>query len=100
MELTAVDLVQYSHNAGGLSRAATVLEELCEAMDMNRFTNNLCNYTTLATLQRLGYIMENVLSERAKADVIYDRIKSWGKKMIYRALDKGTDTIGAESNDR
>lgn len=100
VELTAADLVQYSQNVGGLSRVTTVLEELCDVMDMSRFTDNLCNYTTLTTLQRLGYVMEYVLSERTKADVIYDRIKSSGKKMLYRALDKGADTTGAERNDK
>lgn len=32
-ELTAVDLVQYEQHIGGLSRAATILEELSELID-------------------------------------------------------------------
>lgn len=94
-ELTAIDIVQYSQNVGELSRAATVLEELCEVMDTSLFTDKLCNYTTLATLQRLGYIMEKVLFEQEKADVIFGRIKASGRKMLYTPLSKAADTTGA-----
>ena len=87
-ELTALDLVQYAQNIGGLSRVATVLEELCEVMNMSRFTYKLCQNTTLTTLQRLGYIFECVLYEEEKANVIYDIIKASGKKMLYTPLSK------------
>lgn len=99
-ELTALDLVQYSQNIGGLSRVATILEELCEVMDMSRFTDRLCQYTTLTTLQRLGYIFEYVLYEPEKADVIYDRIKASGKKMLYTPLSKEHDIDDSERNKR
>lgn len=99
-ELTAIDIVQYSQNIGGLSRAATILEELCEVIDMNLFTDKLCNYTTLVTLQRLGYIMENILFEQDKADMIFDRIKGSGRKMLYTALSKDADTTSAERDNK
>jgi predicted transcriptional regulator of viral defense system len=95
-ELTALGLVQYSQNIGGLSRAATILEELCEVMDMNKFTDKLCKYTTLATLQRFGYILEHVLFEQEKADVIYERIKASGRKMPYTDLNKESDMANVE----
>lgn len=99
-ELTAVDLVQYSQSVGGLSRATTVLEELCEVMDINRITVKLCEYTTLATLQRLGYILENILSRQAIADVIYERIKSSGRKIPYTALNKEADIVRAKRDNK
>jgi predicted transcriptional regulator of viral defense system len=99
-ELTALDLVQYSQNIGGLSRAATILEELCEVMDMNKFTDKLCKYTTLASLQRLGYILEHVLFEQEKADVIYERIKASGRKMLYTDLNKESDIANVERDQK
>lgn len=99
-ELTAIDVVQYAQNVGGLSRAATVLEELCEVMDMSRFTGALCRYTTLATLQRLGYILENILFEQEKARVILDRIKESGRKMPYIPLNRNAGVSGARRNER
>lgn len=92
--------MQYSQNIGGLSRTTTILEELCEVIDMSRFTERLCQHTTITTLQRLGYIMECVLCEKEKADVIYERIKTLGKKMLYTPLSKEYSTDGVERNKR
>ncbi len=97
-ELTAVDLVQYSQNIGGMSRVATVLEELCDVMDMNQFTSRLCGYTSMATLQRLGYILENVLFEQEKANMLYDIIRASNRRMLYTLLSKEAGTSIGELN--
>ncbi len=88
-ELTALDLIQYSRSIGGLPRAATVLEELIEAMDARRFTQRLCDYATRATLQRLGFVLEKVLSEQEMADAVFCRMKASGRKLPYVPLDRG-----------
>ena len=69
-ELTAVDLVQYADHIGGYQRAATVLAELADEMDWAKM-ETIVSVTTTATLQRLGYIMEFVLEEQEKADILY-----------------------------
>lgn len=73
-ELTAVDIVQFSSNIGGCQRAATVLAELVDAFDISKIKGVL-PYTTIATMQRLGYLLEFVLFEQEKADLLYDLIR-------------------------
>ncbi len=85
-ELTAIDLVQYSQYIGGLSRAATVLSELVEITNFKNKIKEIYEYTTLATLQRLGYILEEVLKEEEQSDILYSELTSLGKKLIYKPL--------------
>ena len=73
-ELTAVDLVQFADHVGGYQRAATVLAELVEVMDMEKVAT-VVPYTTIATLQRLGYMLEFTLEEKEKADVLFAILK-------------------------
>ena len=74
-ELTAVDLVQFAGHVGGYQRAATVLSELVNAMDISRM-EQLFPYTSSATLQRLGYLLEFVLEEKEKAGELYGLLKA------------------------
>ena len=74
-ELTAVDLVQFAGHVGGYQRAATVLSELVNAMDISRM-EQLFPYTSSATIQRLGYLLEFVLEEKEKADELYGLLKA------------------------
>ena len=77
-ELTAVDLVQFANHVGGYQRASTVLAELVEAMDMGRMAA-VVPYTTIATLQRLGYLLEYVLEEQEMADALFKILKEHGQ---------------------
>ena len=74
-ELTAVDLVQFAGHVGGYQRAATVLSELVNAMDISRM-EQVFPYTSSATLQRFGYLLEFVLEEKEKADELYGLLKA------------------------
>ena len=69
-ELTAVDLVQFADHVGGYQRAATVLAELLESLDIAKMLN-VMPFTSTATIQRLGYLIEFVLEENEKADMLY-----------------------------
>lgn len=69
-ELTAVDLIQYAKHIGGYQRAATVLAELADEVDMGKI-NDVLPYTSSAVVQRLGYVLEHVLFEQEKADKLY-----------------------------
>lgn len=85
-ELTAIDLVQYARNIGGLSRAATVIQELVEVMDVSKITEDIMDYTTVSTLQRLGFMLEHVIMEQAMADGLYDLLVRSGKRFGYVPL--------------
>lgn len=93
-ELTAIDLVQFEQHIGGLSRAATVLSELLENTNFNGSSNELFSYTTLPTIQRLGYIVDIILGDKVQADIIYREMTKYRKKIQYcylsnrHALDK------------
>ena len=57
-ETTAMDLVKYQQQAGGLSHIATVLTELLEAIDSMRLLELAKQSLTIAWVQRLGYLIE------------------------------------------
>ena len=90
-ELTAVDLVQFAGHVGGYQRAATVLSELIDAVDASKMTK-VFPYTTSATIQRLGYILEFVLEEKEKADELYQQLKAFSprwKKVLLSNWEAG-----------
>ena len=96
-ELTAVDLVQFAGHVGGLQRAATVLSELAESMEMDRM-EKVFPYTTAATLQRFGYLLEFILEEQEKADVFFEKFNvSWPhpKKILLSNAAPGNPTAAA-----
>ncbi len=65
VEATAVDLVGYVHQVGGLDQVATILAELAENMDPGRLVD-AAQTAPLTWGQRLGYLLELVqFSDRA-----------------------------------
>lgn len=99
-ELTALDLVQYGGQIGGLSVAATVLEELAERVDFTRNFPLLCEMASCATMQRLGYILEHVLEETVKADTLYNVMTEARLPLQYRPLSNSKSTDGCPRNIR
>jgi len=75
-ELTALDLVGYFENAGGLNRVATVLEELSESIKEDKLIETIKRYTPLTTVQRLGFLLENVLGFTNLSEPIKDYLKT------------------------
>lgn len=76
-ELTAVDLVQFASHVGGYQRAATVLAELMDSVDVERMYG-LMPFTSVTTIQRLGYLLEHVLLRQNQADVLFQVLKTQG----------------------
>lgn len=70
-ELTAVELVQYARHCGGLSNVATVAAELVDALDFEKLPKEFFDYCEGASIQRLGYLLEEVVGEKAAADALY-----------------------------
>lgn len=68
-----MDLIFYQYEIGGLSRAGTVLNELAEELDFNRVDNDFFTYFPSTTVQRLGYILDEVLEYNEIAQVLCDK---------------------------
>lgn len=99
-ELTAVDLVQYSHLIGGLSAAATVIDELVEKTDFEQYGDRLVKVTTFPTLQRLGFLLDTVLKNESQADAVYGILQPYIKELKYRPLTTEYPTEKAERSSR
>ena len=80
-ELTAIDLIAYQDHVGGLTRAATVLEELSLKLDFSRLDASFLQVAPAPVFQRLGYLLDRVLEEERFADDLLGLMKSGGLKM-------------------
>ena len=87
--LTAIDLIEYEANVGGLSRATEVLAELMEEVDFSSVNADFYKISQIPIYQRLGYILEEVLDEKTQADALYEGCKN--AKLTFRKtpLKKG-----------
>lgn len=79
-ELTALDLLLYQKETGGLSRAGTVLSELVEEMDFNKITPDFLKLFPATAIQRFGYLLDEVLEQNDKAKILLERVKAAGIK--------------------
>ena len=77
-ELTAIDLVLYTKRSGGVNQVATVLAGLAESIDFQKVDMDFFDDIPAATIQRLGYILEEELEEKTLADSLYDKAKQSG----------------------
>ena len=59
-EATALDLMRYLESSGHLGNVATVLAELAERIDGQRLADVARAEDSVATAQRLGYLLEHV----------------------------------------
>ena len=96
-ELTAIDLIQFANHIGGYQRAATVLAELIESLDIKK-VEPIVPFTTIPTIQRMGYLLEYVLDEQVKADELFSILKTkkhWNTVLLNPQMPK---IDGAPSN--
>ena len=78
--LTALDLVSYEKKIGGLNRASTVINELVEAMKRSDVNEEVIRYAAVSTLQRFGFILEEVLNKKELAEKIFSNCRRAGIK--------------------
>lgn len=76
-ELTALDLVRYSHAAGGLDAVATILVDLGETLDDAKLAS-LAAHFERAVVQRLGYLLER-LGHGARAELLHEALVAEGR---------------------
>ena len=98
--LTVADLVQYQQHVGGLSRVATILEELAEQIDIKSQFASLASFVKKVTWQRLGYILEHVVEENELADELYDQIRNLPGSLMYMPLSTSAEDNTSERNSR
>ena len=79
-ELTALDLLLYQKEIGGLSRAGTVLHELVEEMDFDKITPDFLQLFPATAIQRLGYLLEEVMEYDDRARKLSEKVKQAGIK--------------------
>ncbi len=77
--LTAIDLINYEKKIGGLNRAANVINELLETIKPKDISGELINYASVTSLQRLGYILNEILNGNELAEKINKQCKKAGK---------------------
>lgn len=92
-ELTALDLMIYLKQSGGIAAVTSILEELAESMAPEKIA--VPNSVPSAALQRLGYVLEEVLDEKPLADAIWEalRPRSFFHAPLSLAADKSNCPI-------
>jgi len=73
-ELTAIDLVHYHKQIGGLNRIIVILEELVESIKLSKL-RAIAKEAALPTIQRLGYLLEQLSKTK-----LSDGLLSWVKQ--------------------
>jgi predicted transcriptional regulator of viral defense system len=93
-ELTSLDLILYEKKIGGLERAASVLDELSEALNYEKTDADLWKNFPRQVIQRLGFILEQVLTRPELAEAVFQKSRDSG--IVFRkAL---LDTQSKDSN--
>jgi predicted transcriptional regulator of viral defense system len=98
--LTAIDLVQFDKRIGGLNRSATVLNELAEAIKPEQITERLLKEAPVTAVQRLGYLLEAVLSNKEIGNHLYKQSKKAGLDFFRVPLKLSAATKGFPSDER
>jgi predicted transcriptional regulator of viral defense system len=75
-ELTALDLVYYHEQSGGLNRVATVLEELSETIKIDKLIETVSRYAPVTTVQRLGFLLDEILGFKNLSEPLKVYLKS------------------------
>ena len=95
-ELTAIDLLLYPQKAGGIDNIATILSELAEKMNFNRINDDFFVSVTNSAVQRLGFILDEVLNEHDLAEQLLHKAKACGirfRKFPLVPLDISSKTL-------
>ena len=91
-ELTAADIITFQNKIGGLSRASTILFELAETLDFKLLDEQFFSFVPVATIQRLGYLCENILEQSKKAEDLYIKAQEYGCGFQKVPLKSGKDS--------
>jgi len=99
-ELTAVDLITFQKEIGGLNRACTVLYELIEIVKFGKLDKTFFDYVPTSTIQRLGYLLENELEQPEQAGILFSKSQTRGCKFQKIPLKYSKSTANCETNEK
>jgi predicted transcriptional regulator of viral defense system len=95
--LTAVDLIHYQSKLGRINRMLAVLEELTEEINLEDVQNLLTWYPHKSSLQRLGFILEELGAKDEITIPILEHLKT-GKFFPVLLSPKSNQKAGAVNN--
>lgn len=99
-ELTALDLFRYDKRVGGLNRIGTILNELTEAFQEERINEEFVKLGSASSVQRLGYMLDNVLENQQYADKLFEATQKANVIFNRIPLDGEEETLGFSSANR
>ena len=99
-ELTAVDVITFQKEIGGLNRACTVLYELMDIVRFGKLDKTFFDYVPTSSVQRLGYLLENVLEHSTPANILYSKARTIGCKFQKIPLKSNKPAYDCETNEK
>jgi predicted transcriptional regulator of viral defense system len=99
-ELTAVDLITFQKEIGGLNRACTVLYELMEIVKFGKLDKTFFNYIPTSSIQRLGYLLENELEQIEQASILFSKAQTHGCNFQKIPLKYSKSTTDFKTNEK
>lgn len=97
-EATALDLVRYARNIGGLDSVLTVLTELAESIDSARLASACAAESEIAHVQRLGWLFD-ILGQSTLADAMHAALPD-SKSLPRAILDPSAPRVGSSIENR
>jgi predicted transcriptional regulator of viral defense system len=95
-ELTSLDLIFYEKRIGGLERAAMVLNELSEGLNYENTDSGFWKLFPRQVIQRLGFILEQILSFSELGETVYRKSKDAGIVFRKSFLDPASKNSSPE----
>ena len=99
-ELLAIDLISHSNTIGGLQESVRLLDVIKSKLNFRRLQEDIFEYKSIANVQRLGYIIENVLGKPAKAQPLYELLSKRCDFLQKKSLALGLPTDGCDFDKR
>jgi len=74
--LTMVDLIHHHPKIGGINRMLAIIEELAEELKIDDISDLLSWYPYKSTIQRTGYLLEELQVDNKLINLFYDYLKN------------------------
>ena len=95
LELTAVDLLLYEKEIGGIQKAVEVIQRIKKHLSWQELPTEVIFSTPVSIFQRLGYVL-SFIKEEELAERLKERVLSTGKKFRRTLLKTDVPEKGGE----
>ena len=95
LELTAVDLLLYEKEIGGIQKAVEVIQRIKKHLSWQELSTEVILSTPVSIFQRLGYVL-SFIKEEELAEGLKERVLSTGKKFRRTLLKTDVPEKGGE----